>query len=170
MNIHIQITELECRVGREWAATHQEPYGFLKERDGMEALSPYEKAHLVVAAIRVLAYLDDKPPSIEDIGRFLRVSFEEINMVCRKLEQREVIEITEGPYGVRLFVRDHLAIEKFPKETLKAGIDEELERFRKGQKEREQRIAQIKAKEEERRKKLFERLNQGLKKAGPDKP
>jgi DNA-binding MarR family transcriptional regulator len=133
----------------------------------METLSLYKKAHLVVAAIRVLTYLNNKPPSVEDVCGLLGTSSEEVYMVCRKLEKKGILEAVEGAYGSRLFVLDHTAMEALSQEAPKSGMEEEIEKFKKTQQERDKKIEEIKAKEEERKRKLFEQLNQGLKQGKP---
>ncbi|MDY6830346.1 MAG: hypothetical protein SWC96_00650 [Thermodesulfobacteriota bacterium] len=133
----------------------------------MEALSLYKKAHLVVAAIRVLTYLNNKPPTAEDVEGLLGASSEEVLLVCRKLEKRGIVEAVEGAYGARLFVLDHTAIEEISRDLPTGGMEEEIEKFKKTQQERDKKIEEIKAKEEERKRKLFEQLNQGLKQGKP---
>ncbi|MFZ5564203.1 MAG: hypothetical protein ACOZBW_09115 [Thermodesulfobacteriota bacterium] len=133
----------------------------------METLSLYKKAHLVVAAIRVLTYLKDKSPSVEDVCDLLGTSSEEVYMVCRKLEKKGIVEAVEGAYGVRLFVQDHMALEALSQEAPKGGMEEEIEKFKKSQQERDKKIEELKAKEEERKRKLFEQISQGLKQGKP---
>lgn len=132
----------------------------------MEKLSLYKKAHLVVAAIRVLSHTKSRAPSVEDLCQCLYASSEQVHMVIRRLETQGVVASVDGVDGVRLFVKDHLAIEHISDDTPKSGMADELEQFRKEQRERDKKIEAMKKSEADRKKKLFEQLEEGLKKQG----
>jgi DNA-binding transcriptional regulator YhcF (GntR family) len=136
----------------------------------MNNLSLYHTAHLVVAAIRVLEHRDGHPPSVEAVGQLLSASVEQIHRLCRKLEQQGIVELTSGAYGDRAFIRDHTAIEQLPDDTPKAGMEDELEKFRQEQHHRNKTIEDLKHKEEARRKELFKQIEQQFKKKPPQEP
>jgi protein-tyrosine-phosphatase len=129
----------------------------------MEQLSLYKRAHLIVAAIRLLAYQTGKPPGVNQLSDCLASSSEQIYMVCRKLTEQGIIEMVAGAYGDKLFVMDHLKIEALPDEAPQSGMEEELALFKEKQKNRDQKIQDIKNKENERKKKLFEQIEAQLK-------
>lgn len=129
----------------------------------MESLSLYKKAHLVVAAIRVLSHQKNRSPSVEDVSQSLCASAEQVHMVCRRMEDQGILEAVDGVDGVRWFVRDHMAIEQLPDDSPKSGMAEELAQFKKEQQERDKKIEAMKKSEADRKKKLFEELEAGLK-------
>jgi len=129
----------------------------------MENLSEYSTAHLLVAAIRVLEYRDGHPPSVEAIGQLLTASIEQIHRLCRKLEQHGIVEITSGAYGIRIFVRDHSAIEQLPGDAPKGGFEDELAKFKQEQQDRNKTIEDLKNKEDARKKELFKQIEEQFK-------
>ena len=79
----------------------------------------YTNAHLFVAAIRVCEHQNNTPPNVEDICRILSMSIEHSSYICRKLKQMGIIEVVEGSFGDRLFVRDFLKMRASWKRSLK---------------------------------------------------
>ncbi len=96
----------------------------------MQNTDLYSTAHLFVAAIRVLAHQKNTPPSIEDICQTLSFSLEQGNFTCNKLEEMQIIEIVEGSYGTRLFIKNHLKIEDIPRGDKVSGLEESLRNSR----------------------------------------
>ncbi|MEE8415831.1 MAG: hypothetical protein V3S05_06130 [Desulfobacterales bacterium] len=124
----------------------------------------YSSAHLIVAAIRILEHRNSSPPSVENVCDTLSVSLEQGNLLFRKLEELEIIEVVEGPYGTRLFVRNHVMIEEIPKDSKKSGIEEEIKQFQNTQKDYTKKIESFQAKQAEKQKNLFAELEKKLKK------
>jgi len=127
----------------------------------------YTEAHLFVAAIRVLEHQKKTPPSINDICDALNISLEHGNSICRKLFERTIINLVEGPYGARLFIADHLKLEEIPKGEKEDKLNEELKRFQEQQKQLSQKIESIQAQQTEKKKSLFAELEKKLKKETP---
>lgn len=130
----------------------------------MENTDLYSDAHLTVAAIRVLERRNSVPPSIEDVYNFLSFSPEQGNYMCRKLDGIGAIEIVEGAFGTRLFIKNHLALEDIPKGMKTSSMDEELKKFQDSRKELTQKVALIQAQQAEKKKNLFAELENQLKK------
>jgi hypothetical protein len=124
----------------------------------------YDEAHLVVAAIRVLEHQKGSPPSIDDVCRMLTFSLEQGNLVCRKLEELEIVEVVEGAYGIRLFIRNHLKLEDIPREAKEDRFDEALKKFQTSKKAFTQKMESFQAKQAEKQKNLFAELEKKLKK------
>jgi hypothetical protein len=59
----------------------------------------YKKAHLIVAAIRLLEYQKDNSPSIEKVCHMLSFSIEQGNLIVRRLKD----------LGVLILPKEHLA-------------------------------------------------------------
>ena len=130
----------------------------------MEIADLYSDAHLTVAAIRILERRNSVPPSVDDVCNFLSFSLEQGNFICRKLDTIGAIEIVEGAFGTRLFIKNHLALEEIPKGAKATGMDEELKKFQDSRKELTKKVASIQAQQAEKKKNLFADLESQLKK------
>jgi hypothetical protein len=123
----------------------------------------YNNAHLVVAAIRVLEYQKGRPPTVDEMCETLSVSLEQGHMLCRKLQDMCIVEVLEGSYGTRLFIRDHLKIEEIPKESRETGLEDAVRQFQDSRKGMAQKVASIQANRAEKKKNLFAELDKKLK-------
>ena len=130
----------------------------------MKNTNSYENAHLIVAGIRVLEYKKGRPPTVDELCDMLSVSLEQGFMLARRLNDLEVIEVVEGAYGTRLFIRDHLKIEEIPKDTKDAGLEEAIKKFQNSRKDMVEKVASIQANQAEKKKNLFAELEKKLKK------
>jgi len=124
----------------------------------------YSSAHLIVAAIRILEHRNSSPPSVENVCDTLSVSLEQGNLVFSKLQELKIIEVVEGPYGARLFIRNHLIIEEIPKDSKKSGIEEDIKQFQNTKKNYTKKIESFQAKQTEKQKNLFAELEKKFKK------
>jgi hypothetical protein len=129
----------------------------------MQNADLYSNAHLVVAAIRVLAHQKNTPPSIEDVCQTLAFSLEQGNFTCNKLEEMQIIEIVEGSYGTRLFIKNHLEIEDIPRGDKVSGLEEDLKKFKSSRKDFTKKIESFQAKQAKKQKDLFAELEKKLK-------
>ena len=123
----------------------------------------YTDAHLFVSAIRVCEHQHHTPPTVEDICRILSMSIEHSSYICRKLKQMGIIDVVEGSFGNRLFVRDFLKIEEIPRGENESKLEEELKKFRESQKGLSQKIESIQAQQAEKKKNLFAEMEKKLK-------
>ena len=124
----------------------------------------YDNAHLMVAAVRVLEYKKRRPPSVDELCDLLSVSLEQGFILARKLNDLNIIEVVEGTYGTRIFIRDHLKIEDIPKDTKDAGLEEAIRKFQDSRKDMKDKVASIQANQAEKKKNLFAELEKKLKK------
>ncbi|MFC1885654.1 hypothetical protein ACFLZM_01165 [Thermodesulfobacteriota bacterium] len=124
----------------------------------------YGKAHLLVAAIRVLEHQNKIPPAIEDICRVLSFTVEQGGFICRKLETMGIINVVEGAYGARLVILNHLKLEEIPKDIKEDKFEEALKKFQTSKKEFTQKMESFQAKQAEKQKNLFADLEKQLKK------
>lgn len=124
----------------------------------------YKKAHLVVAAIRLLEHQNSASPSIEMVCQMLSFSIEKGNLVIRNLKELGILDVTEGAFGVRLFIKNHLAIENIQRDENEDKLADELEKFQNAQKQRFKKIESIKAQQAAKKKDLFAEIEQKLKK------
>ena len=136
----------------------------------MDKKDLYRSAHLVVATIRVLEHLDNMPPAIESLQKILKYSLEECHFLCRKLHQMGIIDIVEGSFGVKLFIKNHLEIENIPKMHRDTQFQEDLDRFMSSKKDYSKEVETIKAGQEKKQKELFARIDEKLRKNLTGKP
>jgi hypothetical protein len=129
----------------------------------MKKIDLYSNAHIVAAAIRVLAHQKNTPPSIDDVCHALSFSLEQGNFICNKLEEMQIIEIVEGSYGTRLFIKNHLKIEDIPRGDKVSGLEEELKKFKNSRKDFTGKIESFQAKQAKKQKYLFAELEMKLK-------
>lgn len=123
----------------------------------------YTSAHLFISAIRVCEHQNNSPPTVEDICQILSMSIERSSYICRKLKELGIIDVVEGSYGNRLFVRDHLKIEEIPRGDDASKLEEELKKFKESQKGLSQKIESIKTQQAEKKKSLFAEMEKKLK-------
>lgn len=124
--------------------------------------SLYDSAHLFVASVRLLTHIDQAPPDIDQVCEMLQLSKERGGFVCRRLEEIGAVEAVQGPYGLRLFVRDHLKLEDIPKEDAPDRLQDELSKFQAAQKDVTNRIASMQADQKKKKKDLFEEMEKKL--------
>ncbi len=130
----------------------------------MKANDFYTQSHLVVAAIRIYEHGHSEPPSVDAICETLSMSLELGHLLCKRLDEQEIIEMVKGPYGTRLFIRDYLKIEEIPRHEPGTTIREEIEKFQSTQKNFKEKIEAFQARKEEDQRNLFARIEEKLKK------
>ncbi len=132
-------------------------------------MDQYSEAHLYTAAIRVMQHLKHGAPSIEDICRLLDVSVESALAVCRRLQRRQIVELIDDPFTVKVVVGDHLAIESLPRKAKNEdALTRELEQFMAKKKEMNKKVESIQADMEKKRQSLFNDMEEQLKKKMAD--
>jgi len=124
----------------------------------------YQAAHLMVATVRVLTHQRRIPPSLSAVCQALCFSEEHGLLVCRRLIDLGVLEMTTAAHDNKLFIKDHLAIEAIPRGNADSRLDEELRRFQAGRSQINQKVESIQAQAEEKKRKLFAQLEEQLKK------
>lgn len=124
----------------------------------------YKKAHLIVAAIRLIEYQKGNSPSIEEVCRMLSFSIEQGNLMVRRLQDLGIVDVTQGAFGTRLFIQNHLLIENIQKDYQEDRLANELEKFQNARKEHSKKIESIKADQAAKKKNLFAEIEQKLKK------
>jgi hypothetical protein len=129
----------------------------------MKASDMYNNSHLMVAAIRVLEHQKKRPPTLEEVCALLSISLEQGGFISRKLSEIDVLEVIEGAFGVRLFIRDHLKLEEIPKAEATDSLGQAVRQFQDSKKDMENKIAAIKADQADKKKNLFAALEKKLK-------
>ena len=129
----------------------------------MKEIDLYTKAHLVVAAIRILEHHESVSSSIEKVCQMISFSLEHGNYICKQLDEMGIIEIVKGAYGTRLFIKNHLKIEEIPRGAGESKLEEELKKFQSSKKGLSKKIELFQAKQAEKQKNLFAELEKKLK-------
>ncbi|MBW1746809.1 MAG: hypothetical protein U9N47_09865 [Thermodesulfobacteriota bacterium] len=124
----------------------------------------YSDAHLVVAAIRILEHQKFASPSIDEVCRTISFSLEQGNFVCRKLNEMNIIDVIEGAFGTKLFIKDHLLLEEIPQGAIEDNLEKELKQFQNAKKDYIQKIELFKSEQEKKKKNLFAELEKKFKK------
>ena len=124
----------------------------------------YTQAHLITAAIKVLEHQQATPPSVEQVCETLTFSIEQGHRLCNRLKEMDIIDITSGAFGTRLFIVDHLKIEEIPRGETGSSMEAELRKFQDTQKGLEKKVETIKAEQEKKKKDLFADLEKQFKK------
>jgi hypothetical protein len=150
-----------------WRLGVVEPNGPLNvkapESVTMAKESEYIQAHLIVASIRVLDHQKGSPPAVDDICRLLNLSKEQGNLLCKKLQSLDIIDVIKGAYGERLRIKDHLKIESLDRGDESDGMARALENFHKSKTEQTKKFETLKAAHAEKKKDLFEEMQRKLK-------
>jgi biopolymer transport protein ExbB/TolQ len=129
----------------------------------MDKKDLYTTAHLIVAAIRVLEHQKGVPPDVESVATALSFSLEEGHFVCGKLHKMGIIEIVEGAFGTKLFIKDHLKLEELPKTVKDTAIKDDIDKFMTQKQDQFKEIESIKAKQDQKKKDLFSDIEKKLK-------
>jgi len=124
----------------------------------------YSDAHLVVSAIRILEHQNSAPPSIDEVCRIISFSLEQGNFVCRKLNEMNIINVVEGAFGPKLFIKNHLLLEEIPQGATEDNLEKELKKFQEAKKDYTQKIKLFQTEQEKKKKDLFSELEKKLKK------
>ncbi len=129
----------------------------------------YTDAHLIVSAIRILEHRDKSAPSTNEVCELLGFSAEQVLRLCRKLHDLGAIESVDGAFGTRLFIKDHLQLENLPQTEKGPSLAQEVERFKSNKKGLDKQVESIHARQAERQKDLFNKLDHRLKKSLKEK-
>ena len=124
----------------------------------------YSNAHLVVSAVRVLEHRKGHPPSVEEVCDILSFTSEQGHIYFNKLSELGIIEVVEGNFGTRLFLRDHLKIEEIPRDGKESKLGDAIKEFQDSRKKMSEKIASIQADQAKKKKDLFAELESQLKK------
>jgi DNA-binding MarR family transcriptional regulator len=109
----------------------------------MERSLPRGEAHIVVAAVRVLAHKSGRPAAIEEIAELLGWSKELTGHLVRALEARGIVRTIKSPFDVRVEVKDHLKIEELPVEDQGPGLQDEVEEFHERFKKKQEQLQNL---------------------------
>ena len=123
----------------------------------------YTTAHLFVAAVRVLDHQDGAPPALEAVCRLLDYSDEKGSYLLNRLKEAGIVDTVKSGFNDRLVVDDHLAIEQLPRDTEESRLEQELKKFKQGKDVMQEKVASIKAQQDQKKQDLFAEIEKKLK-------
>ena len=123
----------------------------------------YTTAHLFVAAVRVLDHQESAPPSLEAVCRLLDCSEEKGSYLLNRLKELAIVDTVKSGFNDRIVVADHLAIENLPREVEESRLEQELKKFKQGKDVMKEKVASIKAKQDQKKQDLFAEIEKKLK-------
>ena len=101
-------------------------------RSGMAKVIPSrDEGHLLVAAIRVQAHLDGRPPLINDVADLLGMPRELMQVLALGLESRGIVRQLTNAFETRLDIVDAAAVDELPLAGAGPRLSTELDDFRK---------------------------------------
>ena len=124
----------------------------------------YDIAHLMASTIRIFEYQKGHPPSIDEVCETLSFTSEQGHIYMNKLTELGILEVVEGNFGTRIFLRDHLKIEEIPKDGKESRLEDAIREFQDSRKKMSEKIANIQADQAKKKKDLFAELENQLKK------
>lgn len=139
-----------------------------------ERVPPYEKGHLVVAALRVLAHRGGRAPREEEIAELLDLPVDLVRSLVRGLAAVGIVRVVTNPFDVRVELGDHAALESLPRESEGAKIETEVEEFHERYREKQAEMGKLFAgdevtkRKEERVNRLDEEFKKFRKRSGRD--
>jgi len=128
-----------------------------------ELANPYEQGHLFVAAVRLFLHSKGRPPSVRDISEMLRISSEMGHYLCNRLAGLGVLEVVEGAFEERIYLKDHLRLEELPREEKASTLEAEVQRLKEEREKRQEEIERLQTAQGGKKKELFSDLERQLK-------
>jgi hypothetical protein len=129
----------------------------------MNANDLYTTAHLFVAAVRVLDHRDGAPPAIASVCRLLDYSDEKGSYLLNRFKEQGIVDTVKSGFNDRIVVGNHLAIEDLPRDTEESRLEQELKKFKKGKDVMKEKVASIKAQQDQKKQNLFAEIEKKLK-------
>jgi len=123
-----------------------------------------EDGHLVVAAIRVLAYKLGGPPTPEQTAELLGLAPETVRLQVLALEEAGIVKLVTSAYENHLEVRDHAGLDMLESEAQQAGMDEALAEFDQQKQAEAERMSKLfsDGEHERRRRDKIDEMDKGL--------
>ncbi|MDL2329379.1 hypothetical protein LJC71_06490 [Desulfosarcina sp. OttesenSCG-928-A07] len=123
----------------------------------------YTMAHVFVSAVRILEYRDGVPPSLAAVCRLLDYSSEKGGYLLARLLDLGILTLLKSGFNDRIGVADHLAIENLPRDTEETRLSRELKKFKAEKQVMEDKVAAIKAQQDQKKQDRFAEIEKKLK-------
>ncbi|MFO7653155.1 MAG: hypothetical protein R6X25_04960 [Candidatus Krumholzibacteriia bacterium] len=99
-------------------------------------------AHLVLAAIRVLAHREGRPPAPEQIAELLQLPDAMIRLQLASLQDLGAVTLVESAFATHAEVRDHRLVDELPA-AAEGQLSSDLADFDRRKQEEAERMAQL---------------------------
>ena len=123
----------------------------------------YTMGHLFVSVVRVLEYKEGTPPSLETICQLIGFSDEKGSYLLSRLKDQGIVDTVKSGFNDRIVVGNHQAIEDLPRDTEESRLEQELKKFKKGKDVMKEKVASIKAQQDQKKQDLFAEIEKKLK-------
>jgi hypothetical protein len=163
LTIYRQMLLSLLRVVKKLAGNDPWPNHENQERAMTKPNDLYATAHLFVAAIRILDHQDGAPPSLESVCRMLKYSEEKGSYLLNRLQELGIVDTVKSGFSDRIVVGNHPAIEELPRDTEGSRLEQELKRFKQDKNAMQEKVASIKAKQNQKKLDLFSEIEKKLK-------
>ena len=101
-----------------------------------------QSAHLVLAAIRVLAHRQGRSPTPDEAAELLDLPAATVRMYAAQLQELGAAVLVESAYEVHLEIRDHRLVDELEDERSEA-LAEELADFDRRKQEENEKMARL---------------------------
>ncbi len=129
------------------------------------------EGHLVLAAIRVLDHLNQRPPTPAEIADLLEDSESSVRLKLALLHEMGAVVLVDSAYETHAEIKDHLLVEHLDQEDGPA-ISEDLAAFDRLKEEEAEKMAHLfdSGEHEERRQKKLQDMDSELRSFRKEKP
>jgi len=115
------------------------------------------KAHLVMAAIRVISHREERPPRPAEVAELLDASEASVRLDLAILQDLGAVALITSAYADHVEIRDYLKVEELPEEVAD-DIKADLADFDRRKQEEAEKMANLFA-EKDHEKKQAERID-----------
>ncbi len=117
----------------------------------------------MVAALRLFLFKNQRPPSVRELSEAIDLSPEMGHYFCNRLSRLGVIEIVEGAFEERVYLKDHLKLEELPREERLSSLEAEVLRHLEESERHQEELQRMQSSHQEKKKELFSDLERQLK-------
>ncbi len=101
-----------------------------------------QTAHLVIAAIRVLAHLKQRSPRPDEVAELLEWPEATVRLHAAQLQDLGAVILVESAFETHLEIRDHLVVDGLD-ETRQEGLADDLADFDRRKQEEAEKMARL---------------------------
>jgi len=123
----------------------------------MKSILSYEKGHIIVAAIRILSYRENRFPVAAEVSDMTGIPGELAGMLLHELENIGIIRSIPSAFDARFELVDPAPLEDLPREEEGPKLREEVDEFHQKAKHRQEEMERMFAdpeREQKRRSKM----------------
>ncbi len=132
--------------------------------------TPYEEAHIVLAAIRLFHHREHRPPRIKELAEFSQLSLESVHHICNRLERLGAVEMVRSAFDEGVFLKDPLKAEVLRDQTESVDMQADVMKVKADHAKKIEEVERRFSKEvlEQEKKDMFASIEERLKKGGQE--